>query len=137
MKMIMLKYKYHQGQWKKGWIFVFGSNWAGKHGAFAAKFAKQYCGAVYGQPEGLQGSSYALPTMTSQIRPLTLSQIKENVDIFIEFALSNSHLTFFVTRVACGSAGYTDNQIAPLFQKVSENCLLPPEWKDVLEKLHE
>ena len=43
-------------------IFVFGSNLAGRHGKGAAKFAKDYHGAIYGRGVGLQGTSYAIPT---------------------------------------------------------------------------
>lgn len=43
-------------------IFVFGSNLSGIHGAGAAHFAMQKMGAIYGQGQGLQGQSYALPT---------------------------------------------------------------------------
>ena len=43
-------------------IFVFGSNPEGIHGARSVKVALFYFGAIYGQGEGLQGSSYGLPT---------------------------------------------------------------------------
>ena len=43
-------------------IFVFGSNPEGRHGAGAAKVAREKFGAIYGQGEGLQGNAYALPT---------------------------------------------------------------------------
>jgi hypothetical protein len=43
-------------------IFVFGSNPEGRHGAGAAKIAKEQFGAIYGQGEGIQGNSYAIPT---------------------------------------------------------------------------
>ena len=43
-------------------IFVFGSNPEGRHGAGAAKIAREQFGAIYGRGEGLQGNAYALPT---------------------------------------------------------------------------
>ena len=43
-------------------IFVFGSNPEGRHGAGAAKVAREKFGAIYGRGEGLQGNAYALPT---------------------------------------------------------------------------
>ena len=43
-------------------VFVFGSNKQGRHGAGAALFAKRECGALYGQPQGIQGRSYAIVT---------------------------------------------------------------------------
>ena len=44
-------------------IFVFCSNLAGAHGGGAARLAYQRFGAVWGQGVGLQGQSYAIPTM--------------------------------------------------------------------------
>ncbi len=49
-------------------VFVFGSNPEGRHGAGAAKIAKLYFGAVYGQGEGLQGRSYAIPTKDLRVK---------------------------------------------------------------------
>lgn len=49
-------------------IFVFGSNVEGRHGLGAAKEAVQKFGAVYGRPEGLQGSSYAIPTKDLRVK---------------------------------------------------------------------
>lgn len=51
-------------------IFVFGSNPEGRHGAGAAKTAVDSFGAIYGQGEGLQGNSYALPTKDLRSKPL-------------------------------------------------------------------
>lgn len=44
-------------------IFVFGSNIQGMHAGGAAWIAIKKFGAVWGEGEGLQGNSYALPTM--------------------------------------------------------------------------
>lgn len=49
-------------------IFVFGSNPEGRHGAGAAKTAKDQFGAIYGQGEGLQGNAYALPTKDLRVK---------------------------------------------------------------------
>lgn len=48
---------------KPGEVFVFGSNRQGWHGGGAAAMAHMYFGAVWGQGVGLQGCSYAIPTM--------------------------------------------------------------------------
>jgi hypothetical protein len=52
------------------------------------------------------------------------------VDEFIEFAKEHPDLTFLVTRIGCGIAGFTDEEIAPLFVKAHEveNIVLPPNW---------
>lgn len=109
-------------------IFVFGSNTAGIHGAGAARFALQNHGAVWGQGVGLQGHAYAIPTKDHSIRTLPLSYIKVYVDQFLQFAADNPTLQFKVTRVGCGLAGYTDEQIAPFFKGAPANCFMPPEW---------
>jgi hypothetical protein len=110
-------------------IFVFGSNLAGRHGAGAALHAFKECGAIYGQGEGLQGQSYAIPTKSKTLCVLSLTKIYEYVANFIRFAQAHPALTFRVTRIGCGLAGYTDGQIAPMFKYAPENCLLPEGWR--------
>jgi hypothetical protein len=115
--------------WKEGEIFVFGSNLDGIHGAGAALFARLHCGAQLGVGEGLTGQSYALPTCKIPGVPLSLREIEMAVNRFLTLAVTDyTNLTFFVTRVACGFAGYTDAEIAPLFRDAPINCTLPPEW---------
>ena len=106
-------------------IFVFGSNLKGMHGGGAAYIAYRKFGAIMGQGVGLQGQSYAIPTMQGGVET-----IKPYVDEFIQFAKENKNLTFFVTRIGCGIAGFTDDEISPLFEKAHdvENIVLPPNW---------
>ena len=63
-------------------IFVFGSNLAGRHGKGAALFARQHRGAVYGQGQGLQGCSYAIPTKDARLNTLPLHEIEGYVHHF-------------------------------------------------------
>lgn len=108
-------------------VFVFGSNIYGMHNGGAAKLAKERFGAVFGQARGLQGQSYAIPT-TEQ----PLKKIAEDVYDFILFADQHPELTFYVTRIGCGHAGYTPDQIAPMFARAYNlpNVYLPAEfWK--------
>lgn len=118
---------------RPGHIFVFGSNLAGVHGAGAALTAKQKYGAKMGIGEGLKGTSYALPTKDHNIQTLSLAEIKKHVDRFILFAWERSDLTFFVTRIGCGLAGYTDEAIGPLFEDAPPNCDLPHGWGKEIE----
>ena len=106
-------------------IFVFGSNLAGRHGKGAARYARQHHGAIYGQAGGLQGSSYAIPTKDAQIKTLPLGHIQQYVQDFKTFAASRTDLTFHVTPIGCGLAGYTPDQIAPMFKGAPVNCILP------------
>ena len=106
-------------------IFVFGSNLEGMHGGGAAYIAYRKFGAVMGQGVGLQGQSYGIPTMQGVV-----DTIKPYVDEFIDFAKQHQELTFLVTRIGCGIAGFTDGEIAPLFEAAHniKNIVLPPGW---------
>jgi len=117
---------------KPNQIFVFGSNLAGRHGRGAAKFARDTYGAIYGQSIGLQGKSYAIPTKDNNIKTLPLNLIKLYVNDFIKFAIANPDLQFIITPIGCGLAGYTHVDIAPLFSTAPNNCILPEEFKIVL-----
>ncbi len=90
-------------------VFVFGSNINGQHCSGAARTAYEL-GAVWGKGVGIQGCSYAIPTMQGDMNILQLY-----VDDFIDYVFTHPDLMFLVTRVGCGIAGYKDNQIAPLF----------------------
>ena len=110
---------------KENEIFVFGSNLAGAHGGGAARLAYKRFGAVWGEGVGLYGQTYAIPTMQGGVET-----IKPYVDAFIRFAKAHSRLTFLVTRIGCGIAGFRDEEIAPLFTDAInvENIILPKEF---------
>ncbi len=95
------------------------------HGGGAAYVAYKQFGAVMGQGVGLQGQSYAIPTMQGGV-----DTIRPYVDEFILFAKVHPELTFLVTRIGCGIAGFTDDEIAPLFAKARDidNIVLPEGW---------
>lgn len=109
--------------------FVFGSNTKGIHGAGAALWARQHRGAIQGQGEGLQGQSYGIPTKDHSIRSLPLTEISKRVRVFLDFAEQHPEMTFEVTRIGCGLAGYKDSDIAPMFATAPENCVLPDGWR--------
>jgi hypothetical protein len=113
-------------------IFVFGSNDAGRHGRGAALDARYHHGAIYGQGEGMQGRSYAIPTKDKRLRPLQLETIETGVQTFLVFAAAHPELTFRVTPVGCGLAGFTPAQIAPMFRDATGNVILPDVFKAVL-----
>lgn len=115
-------------------IFVFGSNLAGRHGKGAALYARKNYGAVYGVGVGLTGSAYAIPTKDGKLRTLPLNRIKEYVDAFLDFAAQNPNLTFRVTAIGTGLAGYSHADIAPLFEGAPSNCNLPTEWATYVRK---
>jgi hypothetical protein len=113
-------------------IFVFGSNLGGRHAAGAARFAVEKHGAIMGQHFGHQGNAFAIPTCDAMIEPLPLTEIAQYVDNFLAYARQHPTLTFQVTRIGCGIAGFTDEEIAPLFEKATSNCYFPPEWAKFL-----
>ena len=110
-------------------IFVFGSNLAGAHGGGAARIAVEDFGAIWGQGVGLQGQSYAIPTMQGGVET-----IKPYVDEFVEFAKQHKELFFYVTRIGCGIAGFLDEEIAPLFKNALDlaNVVLPESFVKLL-----
>ena len=110
-------------------IFVFGSNRAGIHGAGAAYFAWKVHDAEWGQAEGPQGRSYAIPTKDKMLKTLSLFSIHEHVMTFLEYARSHPDLIFAITRIGCGLAGYKAEDIAPMFKDAPENCKLPEGWR--------
>jgi len=111
-------------------IFVFGSNLDGYHAGGAARIAVEHFGAIMGQGTGLQGKSYAIPTMQGGVET-----IAPYVDEFIRFADSHPELTFLVTRIGCGIAGFNDKEIAPLFASAINipNIHLPKSfWNELI-----
>lgn len=114
-------------------VFVFGSNYAGRHGKGAALVAKEQFGAAYGIGSGFMSAgspkhSYAIPTKGHKLEVLSLGVIKTHVNCFIKFANKHSTMKFFVSRIGCGLAGYQDHQIAPLFKGCEDNVIFPEEW---------
>lgn len=110
-------------------VFVFGSNLAGAHAGGAARVALDKFGAVWGQGVGIQGQSYAIPTMQGGVET-----IKPYVDDFFSFAKSHTELVFLVTRIGCGIAGFKDEEIAPLFADAlhMDNIILPETFNKIL-----
>ena len=106
-------------------IFVFGSNLAGAHGGGAAWLAYRRFGAVWGEGVGLHGRTYAILTMQGGV-----DTVKPYVDDFILFSKEHKELTFLVTRIGCGIAGFRNEEIAPLFKDAIcvENIILPKEF---------
>jgi hypothetical protein len=108
-------------------IFVFGSNLAGRHGKGAALTARKF-GAVNGRGVGHVGWTYAIPTKDENIKTLPLSEIRHYASRFIAYAEQNGDLTFLVTEIGCGLAGYKPEQIAPVFRDAPNNVVLPASF---------
>ena len=111
-------------------IFVFGSNIDGMHNGGAAGLAAADFGAIMGQAEGIQGRSYAIPSVGN-----TFQELKEAVRRFTEYADLHPKQKFMLTAIGCGTAGYTPEQIAPLFKDAYEfgNVYVPASFLPYVE----
>lgn len=109
-------------------IFVFGSNDRGLHHGGAAKIAVECFGAIMGQGHGLQGKSYAINSMSG------IPEMERDIKQFCEFAKSNPQKHFLVTPIGCGIAGFSPNEIAPLFKECKEltNVSLPKSFWNII-----
>lgn len=116
---------------EKNEVFVFGSNLQGMHGGGAAHVAHERFGAIWGQGTGLQGQSYAIPTMHGGV-----DVIAPYVNDFIAFAKEHPELKFLVTEIGCGIAGFKASEMAPLFKEALEieDIYLPERFVEELEK---
>ena len=108
-------------------VFVFGSNAAGHHGGGAARVAWQSFGAEWGEGHGLHGRSYAIDTMSG------MAAFADAAVTFVSFAGRHPELTFLLTPVGCGIAGYTVEEVAPMFASVPQNVVMPEAFAKVLE----
>lgn len=115
------------------YYWVFGSNLAGIHGKGAALVAKDLFNAEIGVGVGITGKCYAIPTKDNEIKTLPLDVIKGYVNSFKQFANSNPDKKFWITGVGTGLAGYTKDQIAPLFKGCGRNCSFPKDWQKYIE----
>ena len=111
-------------------VFVFGSNYGGKHNGGAARAALMKFGAIYGQGVGLQGQSYAIPTTGN---PQTMVRA---IHEFIVFAKANPQMRFLVTAIGCGNAGWRPDQVAPIFRDAVDvpNITLPKSFWAILNR---
>lgn len=123
-------------------IFVFGSNPEGRHGAGAAKVAREKFGAIYGQGEGLQGNAYALPTKdlrvreNNSLRSIPEGQIIESIKKLYDVARQNPSKQFKIAYRNTTTAslnGYTGLEMIDMFLKagsIPSNIVFSKEWVD-------
>jgi hypothetical protein len=117
-------------------IFVFGSNEKGIHGGGAARVAREKYGAVLQQGFGPQGDSFGIPTCSKPTgepgHEIPFEKVAFYVGCFIAYAKHYPNVEFQVTQIGCGLAGWTKEQIAPLFVNAPANCLFDTDWKFLL-----
>ncbi len=116
-------------------VFVFGSNESGIHGAGAARMALDHFGAKIGKGFGPMGQSFGIPTKDWQIKVLPLSVVEFYVKRFEAFVNLVDDREFLVTKIGCGLAGFTPDQIAPMFAGMRNNkkVWLPQDFIDIID----
>lgn len=118
-------------------IIIFGSNKSGIHLAGLAKYCLDNFGAIYGQGEGLQGQCYAFPTKGYKIEKISINEIEKGIPKLIKCINENKDKVFYLTKVGTCLAGYTIEDIAPLFKDFInfENVVLPKDFYDIIINL--
>jgi hypothetical protein len=133
-----MSYRYHDENIIKSLpedtVFVFGSNLAGQHAGGAARTALENFGAMTGVGRGWSGQSFAIPTMNEHLQQMPLSQIQHYIDDFKIYTKNHPKITYFITSIGCGIAGYTTEEIAPMFKGISHNVILPHSFRPFVEK---
>jgi hypothetical protein len=110
-------------------VFIFGSNMNGNHAWGAAQIAQEKFGAQDGVGEGLTGQSYAFPTLNENMAKRTKDELQESVKKLLVCTRKNTNKIFFLTKVGCGIAGYTEEEMRELFKDVKDaNIIKPKDW---------
>ena len=118
---------------KENEVFVFGSNMNGNHAGGAAYLAVQKFGAEMGNPEGIQGQSYAIPTLDKEMERINLTDLEKSIRRFYEYADKHPENTFYMTKIGCGIAGYELSDIATVVncRDIPENVIIPEEFTHI------
>ncbi len=118
---------------KRKRIFVFGSNELGIHGGGAARVAREKHGAILHQGFGFQGSSFGIPTCSKPTgepdHGISYEKLQQYVRLFIEAAREHPEFDYDVTQIGCGLAGWTPEQVAPLFADAPDYCYFDTAWE--------
>lgn len=111
-------------------IFVFGSNLNGNHAGGAARVAVEKFGAIWGQSEGLQGQSYALPTLDKNLCKLPIAMLAHKINTFAATAKGHPELTFYLTKIGLGIAGYSLKEMREALKGITfpDNVIIPREF---------
>lgn len=113
---------------KEDEVFVFGSNMAGNHAGGAARYAAEHFGAVEGVGEGLSGQTYAFPTLNKDFSKRSIAQMIYSKTKLYHVAHEHPEKTFLVTKVGCGIAGFSLEEMKEVFKGPKpENVVLPED----------
>lgn len=128
-----------------GEVFVFGSNRNGDHCGGAAHVAHERFGAKWGVGEGLMGRSYALPTLDESMGRVSVADLEESFRKLFACAAEHPDLTFLLTKVGCGIAGWGVTEVGDALWRAAKgyyadgaprlrNIVLPREFASRFER---
>ena len=124
----------------KDQIFVFGSNTQGRHGRGAALTARLKFGAIYGNPEGIQGKSFAIITkdLTKKTHPSrTTSQIISQINKLYEYATLHPDKEFIIPY-KCSDYNlyaYSSEEMAKMFasSEIPDNIVFDKQFYELVK----
>ena len=117
---------------KPNQIFVFGSNLNGNHAGGSARLAQEKFGAEEGVGEGLTGQCYAFPTLDTNMKKVTKKALEASRDLLYKIAEENKDKQFLLTKVGCGIAGFTEDDMKAIFKgDKPSNVVMPAGWNIV------
>ncbi len=108
---------------KDNQIFVFGSNLNGNHAGGAARQAYDTFGAVWGQGVGLQGQSYAIPTLDENMQKMSLERIGSHLEDLVRHAGMNEDKEYLLTPIGQGIAGFSKEEIESILPELPKNII--------------
>lgn len=114
-------------------VFVFGSNENGNHYGGAARVAFDKFGAKWGQAVGRSGNTYAIPTLDQDMQKITSEKLRAYLQDFITYVKSNPELKFYMTKIGCGIAGWSIEEVSEIIREAigndyPKNLVLPMEF---------
>ena len=118
---------------KENQIFVFGSNMNGNHAGGAARLAVEKFGAIMGQSEGIQGQSYAIPTLDEDMEKVTEEDLINYLGNLRHFANEHPEKEFLLTAIGTGIAGFDTNYMAYMVLRANlpGNVTIPEEFSKI------
>lgn len=108
---------------KENQVFVFGSNLAGNHAGGAARQALESFGAVQGRGVGMEGRSYAIPTLGYNMEKLPLEDIKFSLEALVVCAKIMPEKEFLLTAIGQGIAGFSKKEIDSIMPTLPNNVI--------------
>ena len=118
---------------KENQIFVFGSNMNGNHAGGAARLAVEKFGAIMGRAEGIQGQSYAIPTLDEDMEKVAEEDLINYLANLRHFANEHPEKEFLLTAIGTGIAGFDTDYMAYMVLRANlpGNVTIPEEFSKI------